>query len=91
MPPTILVICTFSRCIVNSLTNDDQQVQNGTYVTLRTCQKHQADNFQENSQDTVTQAITNLNSEDDNKSDDTNETIQSDCDVSDIDSESEDY
>ncbi|KAG0141290.1 hypothetical protein CROQUDRAFT_98970 [Cronartium quercuum f. sp. fusiforme G11] len=66
MPPTKFVICTCSHCILNSLTNENQQVQNGTFVTNHTHQKHQATDFHQHSQEPILQAITNLNVEEDN-------------------------
>lgn len=70
---------------MNSLTNDDQQVQNGTYVTDRTRRKHRAADFHANSQEPIEQAIKNLNIQEDEESDDTDETIRSDADTSDSD------
>ncbi|KAG0150703.1 hypothetical protein CROQUDRAFT_651936 [Cronartium quercuum f. sp. fusiforme G11] len=89
MPPNQLVICTCSPCILNSLTDDNQQVRNGTFVTHRTRQKHQAADFHQLSQQRISQAIENLDIEEDDDLSDTDETIRSKSDVSDSDSEDE--
>ncbi|KAG0143520.1 hypothetical protein CROQUDRAFT_661146, partial [Cronartium quercuum f. sp. fusiforme G11] len=64
-------------------------VRNGTFVTYHTRQKHQAANFHQLSQQCISQAIKNLDMEEEDDLSDTDETIQSKSDVSDSDSEDE--
>ncbi|KAG0147416.1 hypothetical protein CROQUDRAFT_91490 [Cronartium quercuum f. sp. fusiforme G11] len=64
-------------------------VWNGTFVTHRTRQKHQVADFHQLSQQCISQAIENLDIEEDDDLSDTNETIRSKSDVSDSDSEDE--
>lgn len=58
-------------------------------MTDRTCRKHQAADFHADSHETIIQAVKTVNLEEDDESEDTNETIQSNDDVTD--SDSQDY
>ncbi|KAG0143435.1 hypothetical protein CROQUDRAFT_96298 [Cronartium quercuum f. sp. fusiforme G11] len=64
-------------------------VWNGTFVTHHTCQKHQAADFHQLSQQHISQAIENLDIEEDDNLSDTDETIRRKPGVSDSDSEDE--
>lgn len=61
MAPSKLVVCTCSRCALNTYSDENSELHNGTWVTNRTCQKHRAAELQQHIPVGLLESMKNMN------------------------------